>query len=218
MEYLTLGLLLGGSAGFAPGPLLTLVISETLRHGVASGTRVAVAPLVTDLPIILVTLVVLAQLSALDGVLGVISIAGGLFVLSMGWDSLRADGADLQQEATSAHSLVKGVMANALSPHPYVFWLTVGAPITMEALETGIGPAILFVVSFYATLVGSKMLLAAIAGRSKAFLGGRLYRFTLRSLGLMLILLALLLLHDGVERLGLTSAPSASGVEQSQAA
>ena len=206
MHELILGLLLGGSAGFAPGPLLTLVISETLRHGARSGIRVAVAPLVTDLPIILVTLLLLSRLSGLDGVLGVIAIAGGLFVLSMGVESLRVEGVEMGQEAVAPRSFLKGVMANALSPHPYLFWLTVGAPITAKALESGVTPAALFVASFYGALVGSKVLLAVVAGRSRAFLSGRLYRAVLRLLGLLLILLAIALVYDGLERLGVIAA------------
>ncbi|NEX23257.1 LysE family transporter [Thiorhodococcus mannitoliphagus] len=202
MHDLILGILLGVSAGFAPGPVLTLVISETLRHGVRSGIRVAIAPLFTDLPIILVTLLVLSRLSGLDAILGGISIAGGLFVLWMGVESLRVEGMDPQQASTPPQSLIKGMLANALSPHPYLFWLTVGAPITTEAMQSGIGAAARFIVSFYAALVGSKILLALITGRSRAFLAGRLYRNILRLLGLMLILLAFLLFQDGFERLG----------------
>ncbi|NCD26558.1 MAG: hypothetical protein EOL86_13335, partial [Deltaproteobacteria bacterium] len=47
------GLVLGLSAGLSPGPLLTLMLSETLRHGVRAGLLVAVAPLISDLPIII---------------------------------------------------------------------------------------------------------------------------------------------------------------------
>ena len=35
-EFFTIGIVLGLSAGFAPGPLLTLVISETLQHDIKS--------------------------------------------------------------------------------------------------------------------------------------------------------------------------------------
>ena len=31
---LTVGFLLGAPAGFSPGPMLVLIISETLRHGI----------------------------------------------------------------------------------------------------------------------------------------------------------------------------------------
>ena len=66
ISYLTIGIILGFSAGFAPGPLLALVISETLRHNIRSGIKVALAPIVTDLPIILISLFILAKLSDSD--------------------------------------------------------------------------------------------------------------------------------------------------------
>ena len=56
MEFLFIGLLLGLSSGISPGPLLTLVIAETLRYGLGAGIRVAITPFITDLPIILLTL------------------------------------------------------------------------------------------------------------------------------------------------------------------
>ncbi|MCD6225405.1 MAG: hypothetical protein J7K32_07820 [Deltaproteobacteria bacterium] len=52
LTFLTAGTILGLSAGLIPGPLLTLVISETLRHNIKAGIKIAVAPLLTDLPII----------------------------------------------------------------------------------------------------------------------------------------------------------------------
>ena len=55
LPFLFAGLVLGLSGGLVPGPLLTLVASETLRHGAAAGIRVALAPLLTDAPIILAT-------------------------------------------------------------------------------------------------------------------------------------------------------------------
>jgi len=55
LNFLTIGTLLGLSAGLAPGPLLTLVISETLQHDIKSGVKVALAPFITDLPIIILT-------------------------------------------------------------------------------------------------------------------------------------------------------------------
>ena len=47
LHFLTLGTVLGLSAGLAPGPLLTLVISETLQHDIRAGIKVAVAPFIT---------------------------------------------------------------------------------------------------------------------------------------------------------------------------
>ena len=67
MTYLLTGLTLGFAAGISPGPLMTLVITRTLERGLGAGLRVAVAPLLTDLPIIAASLIFFAALpSALE--------------------------------------------------------------------------------------------------------------------------------------------------------
>ena len=78
VSSLAAGIILGLTAGVAPGPLMALVITQTLRHGVVEGVKVAVVPLFTDLPIIIVSLVMLSSLAKLEYVLGVISFVGGI--------------------------------------------------------------------------------------------------------------------------------------------
>ena len=87
-DFITLGILLGLSAGFAPGPLLALVISETLRHDISAGIRVALSPIFTDLPIIILTIAILSQLSGFHNILGIISLIGGCVILFMGYESM----------------------------------------------------------------------------------------------------------------------------------
>ena len=80
IEYLSAGTLLGLAAGFAPGPLLVLVLSETLRHDIRAGIKVSIAPLITDVPIIVISLLVLNRLAHFKTILGAVSILGGLFI------------------------------------------------------------------------------------------------------------------------------------------
>lgn len=79
ISFLVIGTILGLSAGFAPGPLLALVISETLHHNIRSGVKVALSPIVTDLPIILASLLIFAKLADFNTALGIISLGGGFF-------------------------------------------------------------------------------------------------------------------------------------------
>jgi threonine/homoserine/homoserine lactone efflux protein len=203
LNFLTVGTLLGLSAGFAPGPLLTLVISETLQHDVRSGVKVALAPIITDLPIILVTLLVLAKLSGFHNILGIISLIGGTFILFIGVQSVRTRGVAFNLSEAKPQSLAKGILANALNPHPYLFWFSVGAPTMIKAMGQGILAPLAFIGSFYACLVGSKILLAILTGRSKYFLRGNVYIYTMRFLGLVLCVLAVALVRDGFKLLGI---------------
>ncbi len=197
------GILLGFSAGIAPGPLLTLVISETLSGGVGAGVRVALSPLLTDLPIIVFAFFFVSQFSDVETLLGGMSILGGIFVFYMGYENLRTvtSRGDTPAPSTS-RSLFRGVVTNLLSPHPYLFWFSVGAPIMSKAISVSVLAPVLFLLSFYLFLVGAKVVLANVAGRSRNFLQGQVYVNTMRFLGLVLCVFALTLLVDGFRLLG----------------
>jgi len=202
INFLTIGTILGLSAGFAPGPLLTLVISETLQHGVKSGVKVALAPIITDLPIVILTLFILAKLSNFHSVLGIISLIGGFVILFMGYESIRTKKVELNLQEARPKSLAKGILVNTLNPHPYIFWLSVGAPILTKAMNQSIIATLVFIVSFWGLLVGSKIILAIMVGKSKSFLVGNAYIYTMRFLGIVLCVLAFVLFRDGLKLLG----------------
>lgn len=192
------GAVLGFWAGIAPGPLLTLVISETLCHGLRAGAKVACAPLITDLPIIALTVFVLAGMSQVAGVLGWVSIAGAVVLLWMAWDTFQAKVPEVGESCSRDRALQKGILTNFCNPHPYLFWLTVGSPLLFGAYKNAgaAGPA-LFLVAFYAMIVLSKLGAAFITARSRAFLSSRAYVTLLRLLGAALVVFAFLFARDG---------------------
>lgn len=200
--FLATGTLLGLSAGFSPGPLFILVLSETLRHRVGAGIRAALAPLITDIPIVLLALYAYSHLSEFQSVLGFVSLAGSGFVAYLGYTSLATKGVDLTVSDAAPRSLQKGVLVNFLSPHPYLFWFTVGAQTTFKAAAVGWLAPTLFLVSFYVCLVGAKVILAIVAGKTRDFLQGKTYINTMRVLGGFLIFFALLLFRDALNLLG----------------
>ena len=55
---------LGFGAGISPGPLLTLVLTSTLQRGFGAGLRVALAPLLTDAPIVILAVAVVGSIQA----------------------------------------------------------------------------------------------------------------------------------------------------------
>jgi threonine/homoserine/homoserine lactone efflux protein len=201
IAFLGAGVVLGLSAGFSPGPLLALVLAHTLRHGTKEGVKVAVAPLLTDLPIILLSLFTLTRFAQYPVVFGAVSLVGGLFVLHLAGESLRTRGLAVALPAAEPQSLRTGTLVNLLSPHPWLFWLTVGAPTTLRAWAEGPSAALLFVAGFMGCLVGAKLFLAVLAGRSRHLLNDRTYGLIMRLLGLMLLVFAFLMMRDGVRLL-----------------
>ena len=188
--------MLGLAAGISPGPLLALVIAETVRHGYSAGIKVAAAPLLTDVPIILLSYFVIQKFSNMDTVLALISISGALFIACLGVESFRTDKIDITDRKMA--SLGKGILVNATNPQPYLFWITVGAPTAIKAAQANLISAIGFIAGFYLLLVGSKILVALAVQKSKKFITGRGYLVINRVLGISLFVFALLLLMDGV--------------------
>jgi threonine/homoserine/homoserine lactone efflux protein len=195
------GAFLGLSCGLAPGPLLALLLAQTLRHGPREGCKIALTPLVTDAPIIIVALVLAAKLAELRPLLGIVSLAGGAFVLYLAWDSFRPVRVDPEAPAEPPRSWFKGIVTNLLSPHPWLFWLTVGAAILAKAIAQSWLVAVAFLFGFYLLLVGSKVLVALMAGRSRDLLAGRPCRVVMRVLAVLLGFFAVLLFREGLKLL-----------------
>ena len=203
LAYLLSGSVFGLSAGLAPGPLLTLVIAESIRGGLRSGIRVSLAPLITDLPIVFLTLFVISKLSRFDAVLGIISLFGAVFVAYLGYEGLRTKEMYVSNGNADIRSLRKGIVTNFLNPHPYLFWFSVGSPLIVKAFTENIFAAVIFICSFYIFLVGSKVALAVLIDRSRSLFLGKAYRYTMQALGTVLLVFAALLLHEGLAFLDL---------------
>jgi threonine/homoserine/homoserine lactone efflux protein len=197
MTYLLLGISLGFSAGLSPGPLLTLVITRSLARGFWAGLRVALSPLITDTPIILLALLLFNALPPLFE--QVVTVVGGLCVVYLGVGTIRsARHASLAQQAAqpaAAHvDLWQGALVNILSPHPWLFWITIGAPVLTRAWQSGPSYALAFLVGFYALLVGGKIAVALAVASGRRYLTDAWYRRLLYCAGALLCLFGFLLL------------------------
>ncbi|MFZ5907570.1 MAG: LysE family translocator [Nitrospirota bacterium] len=202
LPFLLSGVLFGLVAGISPGPLLALVISETLSHSRREGILVALAPILTDVPIVLASVMLLAKLSYSPMILGTISILGALFIGHLAYESITVKTGASNLQNIRPHALRKGIIANFLSPHPYLFWITVGAPMVLRAYTATLLSAFLFVLGFYVLLVGSKIFVAVVVDKSRDFLKSRAYVYTIRLLGFVLLIFAALFLKDGLRLLG----------------
>ena len=192
--------LLGLGAGLAPGPLLALVMSESLRGGARAGMRVAVAPLITDTPIVAASWALAGSLDPQSPWLAVLSLGGALVVAHLAVEQWRAT---LPEPGTmaSTRSLLRGAAVNLLSPYPWMFWITLGGPLLAGAADESGWLAAAFLAVFYLLLVGTKVVLALVTGRWGRGLTGTGYRRVCRALGLALLVFAAQLAWDGLGRL-----------------
>lgn len=157
--YLLQGIGFGMAAASQPGPFQAYLISQSLTHGWRRTLPAALAPLISDGPIIAVCLLVLSQVPA--GMEKVLYGASGLFILYLAFGSYkswRSDPTTLKTDNANGQSVWKAALMNSLSPGPYIFWTLVTGPILVsgwrESPVFGLG----FLGGFYVTIV------AALAG------------------------------------------------------
>jgi len=203
--FLISGIVFGLTAGISPGPLFALVVSETLKYGRNEGVKVAIAPLITDVPIVIFSIFLLSKLANVNFFLGIISFLGSIFIGYIAYQSIRTKTINLKLPKVKAQSLRNGVIVNALSPHPYLFWLVIGGPIVLKAYSISILPAVYFILSFYISLVGSKIVVAFIVDKSKDFLKSNGYVYIIKVLGIILLIFAIIFFIDGLKFFGILS-------------
>ena len=198
-QYLITGATLGLAAGISPGPILALVIRESLQNGRKAGIKVATVPLFSDLPIVLLTLLILSRFSSYETILGIISMLGAGFILLLAWESITVKPVQPEIKAPKFTTFWKGVLANLFSPHPYLFWLLVGSPMVIKAWNINHWASVAFIAGFYLCIVGSKIIIAWLTDRSRNLLGSKGYLWVIRILGGVLVLLAGYLVFEGVQ-------------------
>ena len=117
----------------------------------------------------------------------------------MGSENIRTKNIKNNFQNTKPRSLIKGIIANTLSPHPYLFWLSVGSPMIIRAMKINTYSVIGFISGFYVFLLGSKIAIVILVGKSKTFLNDKIYLYTIRTLGFILCLFAIILFYDGMK-------------------
>ena len=175
LPYILQGLTLGFAAGAQPGPFQTYLITQSLANGWRKTLIAAFAPLVSDGPIILVTLFILKQMP--ESLQRGLYIAGGLFILYLAWSSLQQwrNFDENVEEVPTTQNLWKAATMNFISPGPYIFWSLVSGPIFLQGLSEAASHGIGFMVAFYGTMISLNIVLIILVGLASQ-IGGRIRR------------------------------------------
>jgi len=155
--YLTLGITLGFAAAVQPGPLLTYIISQTLKNGWRSTLPAAFAPLVSDIPIATVILLILSQVPA--WLVQALRLAGGFFLLYLAYGAFKTwqNFAEYKPETVQSggQSLLKAATVNWLNPGPYLGWSLILGPLFLKGWRETPANGVAILVGFYASMVAS---------------------------------------------------------------
>lgn len=148
------GLGLGFSAAVSPGPFQAFLLGQSGQRSVWRNLPLALAPLFSDGPIILLFALLLTR--APDALINILRVVGGFFLLYLAWNAFsvfRHASQTITAPVTTGGGLWKAVLMNALSPGPYLFWGTVGVPLLIQSWQQSPLVAVSFMTAFYITLI-----------------------------------------------------------------
>lgn len=192
------GAVLGLSAAMLPGPFQAFLVSESVRRGWRRTLPVALAPLLSDGPVLVLVFLVVGRFppALLDG----LRVAGGVFVAFLAYGALRALIAGTFAGGAAYGGVVKGAVTNLLNPNPWLFWGLVGAPIAIAAWHAAPPHALGFMIAFYGVMVSATGALIVVFG-SAARLGEGLRRVLMGASVVALVGFALYQIAVGLVRL-----------------
>ncbi len=165
LGYFIRGLVLGLPAAAQPGPFQAYLLSQTLKNGWRRTLPAALAPLLSDGPIVALVLLVLTQVPA--AWLSLLRVGGGLFLLYLAWgawQSFRQAAPAPATGAASRQSVLEASLMNLLNPNPYIFWSAIGGPLLLEGWRTSPAHGVSYLLGFYGTMIGGSALLILLFG------------------------------------------------------
>jgi threonine/homoserine/homoserine lactone efflux protein len=195
VQELIVGATLGLGAGVAPGPLLALLLTSTLKGGLRAGYRVAISPVLSDNPVVLMSLTVLAALP--DKAAAVMALAGAGYVTLLGVTTIReAETAELSTSTDTAPALRSALLVNLFNPHSWLFWMSAGAPLLLSAWNANPAFGLMFLAGSYLLFLGTKLAIALLIARARGHVNQTWYRRLLVTTGILLLAAASLIVRQ----------------------
>ncbi|MFN2589808.1 MAG: LysE family translocator [Actinomycetota bacterium] len=195
------GLGLGIALAGAPGPVQAVLMTESIRGGMARGFRAMAGAAVTFATLLVALALGLSVVTPTGIVLRVLKIAGGALLLWLAVDGMRSAGrvdeADIARRSLSP--MARGSLAVLLNPGAWLFLGAVASPVFASAAEDGgAGGALLVVAALVFGLAlgdGSVVLLGGLGVRRA---GERVATWVRRGLAALLGVFGVSLIVGGV--------------------
>jgi len=185
--FLSEAILISLSGVLAPGPITAVAVSKGSKMPWA-GALVAIGHGVVEFPLMVAVFLGVGSMLDSPYVRAAIGIAGGLFVIWMGFSLLR----DFQQNEIrprpdNRSPIVSGVFFSIGNPYFLVWWGTVGAALIMRSLAFGVIGFIAFALSHWFCDLGWNAILSYTSFKGGQFFGHKFQQIVFLSSGVLLL-------------------------------
>jgi threonine/homoserine/homoserine lactone efflux protein len=199
ITYLLIGFTYAFAASIQPGPLQAFIISQTLKNGWKKTIPAAFAPVLSDIPIIILVLLILSNVP--HGLLRFLQIGGGLLLLYLAYNSyknvMQFEKLNTHDEIKNDNTLFKAVLVNTINPNPYLGWSLVMGPLFIKGYHESPVNGFALIGGFYITIIICQMGIIILFGMARN-LGPKIARISLGIASAGLAAFGIFLLWQGV--------------------
>lgn len=186
----------GLAAGLNPGPLGVFVLHQTITRGNRYGLIASLIPFFTDIPIVLLILLLSVNLGKLEWFTSAISIAGAIYLLTFAKKIFYStDNTHNKPTDKKIVNWLSGVKLNILNPIPYIFWGTVGS---VYIINDSYQQTFIFVLCLLSTISITKFTLALLIKTLGDRFNKNVYTSILKILSIALVFFSAKLLFSGL--------------------
>jgi threonine/homoserine/homoserine lactone efflux protein len=157
--------------------LQAYLISQTMINGWRRTVPATFAPIISDIPIVFLVLLLLAQVP--PSFINVIRLAGGIYLLYLAFQALQSYRAYSHLRESPPRmvyqTIWKAVVVNLLNPNPYLGWALIMGPLFLKAWSDSPSYGIGVIVLFYATMILATAAIIALFSGARS-LGPRVAR------------------------------------------
>ena len=206
----TSAIALGAGFGFygavSPGPLQTLIISETLSNGVRSSWRASLAPLMCDPIALAIALFCVSHVP--DWTIALIAFGGATVLTRIALAEIKTTAEDFDFQKKHRRSLLQIWIVNMSNPNLWIGAFTLNGLWIHNFWEKGgVTLAVAYIVSYFISIVATYLAMAILVGVCKKALNTNWLARVNRVLGVMLLVMALMFIWLGLQKIGLVTEP-----------
>ena len=190
--------LIGLSGAMAPGPLLTVTVSDSIRRGFRAGPLLVAGHVLGEALLVTLILMGLGYILRSGPAPAILGTAGGAVLIWMGILGFR-DSEDTEN-IPEGGSILRGAIISFANPYFFLWWGAVGAALMYRGLElAGVLGLLAFLAGHWSSDLTWYSLVSFLSSRKSFRMNGRPYKIVMMILSLFLILFGVYFLIESLK-------------------
>ena len=189
LSTLLLGFLIGLTGALAPGPTLVATINASLTGNWTAGLKVSLGHIIIETAIFF--LIILGLATVATPCTTAIAVIGGIALIIFGIMTIsvsRMASLSTAPEQAAANPYVAGLLTSAANPYFWIWWLSVGSALLINALAGGLLLAVIFMIGHWCADVSWYVFVSTGVAKGRTILKDSTYHHIMAACGIFLVL------------------------------